>query len=131
MEREFPVLQLCSRHWKADHVWILNYPSWLRNWEKKVKRGKDKITKCEDDMDVIEFSTADLSLKRKHHTAGTTCKKCKMDNPGNIEDNAQIHDSTLPSHPPTMLRHESLPPSTQQPQMPAVSELKLGSMLVC
>jgi hypothetical protein len=48
MEKEFPILQLCSRHWKSDHVWILNYPSWLRNWEIKVKRGKEKLVKSEE-----------------------------------------------------------------------------------
>ena len=47
MEREFPILQLCERHWKADHVWILNYPSWLRNWEKKVQRTQEKNVKIE------------------------------------------------------------------------------------
>lgn len=47
MEKEFPILQLCARHWKADQVWILNYPSWLRNWEIKVQRTEGKHIKTE------------------------------------------------------------------------------------
>lgn len=57
MEKEFPILRLCARHWKADQIWILNYPSWLRNWEIKTQRSKDKTIKSELRGDD------DLSLK--------------------------------------------------------------------
>jgi hypothetical protein len=45
MEKEFCILQLCTQYWKADHVWVLNYPSWLWNWEKKVQWHKEKKLK--------------------------------------------------------------------------------------
>ena len=35
METNFAKLQLCSNHWKADRIWINNYPSWIENIIKK------------------------------------------------------------------------------------------------
>lgn len=79
MEKEFPILRLCSRHWKTDNVWILNYPSWLRNWEKKVLRNKEKTMKTETetqesqkrkyshDENVVAHKKQRLHGKTTHH----------------------------------------------------------------
>ena len=76
MEREFPILQLCERHWKADQVWILNYPSWLRNWEKKVERTQDKNIKSEDGK-KRKHEDSEPNDQKKHKLNDKAAKRSK------------------------------------------------------
>jgi hypothetical protein len=69
MEQEFSILQLCDRHWKADQVWIMNYPSWHRNWEKRAQCTQEKNVKTE------------AGKKRKHEDSESNDqKKHKLNN---------------------------------------------------
>ena len=76
MEREFPIPQLCERHWKADQVWILNYPSLLRNWEKKVERTQDKNIKSEDGK-KRKHEDSEPNDQKKHKLNDKAAKRSK------------------------------------------------------
>ena len=108
MEREFPILQLCARHWKADQIWILNYPSWLRNSEKKVERGKNKcrdVLKSEEAETDIPIGTAS---KRKHGDIATTRKRHK-----------NTHQTSDPATSTSSQLSVSQPPAAEsQPERP-------------
>jgi len=107
MEREFPILQLCARHWKADQIWILNYPSWLRNWEKKVERGKNKrrdVLKSEEAETDIPTGT---TLKRKHDKIATIRKRHK-----------NTHHSSDPATSTSSQPSVSQPPAESRPERP-------------
>ena len=97
MEREFPILQLCSRHWKADQVWILNYPSWIRNRGVQAQRDKDKQVKSEDHIDKKD--PADSGSKRKHEEDAMMCKKAKII--PNVDDKENFDINSMEAQAPT------------------------------
>jgi hypothetical protein len=96
MEKEFPFLNYCSRHWKADHVWILNYPSWIRNRGLKDQRSKDKQVKSEDHID--KKTPADSGSKRKREEDVTIHKKAMLPN---VDDKENYNINPMAAPAPT------------------------------
>jgi hypothetical protein len=94
MEQQFPILQLCERHWKADYVWIMNYPSWLRNWEKKVQRTQEKHVKT--DAGKKRKHEADESNDQKKHKLNDKAAK-RSHKAGKAPEQNKDVDATIPA----------------------------------